>query len=130
MFGLINTEDIYKGTIKRCLSVSSYDKYGESRFVPDFKINSMMMGTTERYVDVVETNALLVRIDDNFFMKIEENPEKGPFKPKFVKTTISTFPINDYDLFVDKKTLTPYVPENLEVKNGNVKVKQLAHKRV
>ena len=129
MFGLINTEDIYKGTIKRCLSVSSYDKYGESRFVPDLN-NGNMMGSRETYVDVVLENALLVRIDDNFFMQIDENPEKGPFKPKYKKTTISTFPINDYDLFVDKKTLTPYNSENLEVKNGIVKVKQLAHKRV
>ena len=85
MFGLIKAEDIYTGTIKRCLSVSSYDKYGESRFVPDFKLNGMTMGTRETYVNVVEENAILVRVDDNFFMKIEENPEKGPFKPKYIK---------------------------------------------
>lgn len=129
MFGLINTEDIYIGTIKRCLSVSSYDKYGESRFVPNFN-NGNMMGSRETYVDVVLENALLVRIDDNFFMQIDENPEKGLFKAKYKKTIISTFPLNDYDLFVDKKTLTPYNSENLEVKNGNVKIKQLAQKRV
>jgi hypothetical protein len=123
MFGNVKGDNVYTGTVKICINIKGYEEHGDSRFVPFVRINSMVEGDIINNTDIIEENAVLIRVNDNTFVNAREAEKKGIFKSK----RLSTFPEKDGDLFVDKKTIVPYFSE-INKENNHVNIKQLVKK--
>lgn len=119
----IKQSDIFIGTIKKCNDFYYFKKYGESRFVPSYRIRSTVVGSTHYYVDVVEENTLLIKVDDDNYVRVKSLD--GFFEIFFANRgiafhTIGTKPCFDGDYYVDKKTIVPYFKSD-EKEKINVK---------
>ena len=117
--------DIFTGTIKKCDDIYFYERYGESRFVPSYRTCSTVVGSTHFYSDVVEENTLLIKVDDDNYVRVQSL--NGFFEVLFANRgiafhTIGTRPHFDGDYYVDKETVVPYFKSN---ENGRINVKSL-----
>lgn len=124
MFGNVKGDNVYTGTIKICINIKGYEEHGDSKFVPFVRINNMVDGEIIHNTEVIEENAVLIRVKDNTFVTVKDALKNGILKSK----KLSTFPDNDGDLFVDKKTIVPYYSE-INKDNNHVNIKQLVKKK-
>lgn len=124
MFGNVKGDNVYTGTIKICINIKGYEEHGDSKFVPFIRINNMVDGEIIHNTEVIEENAVLIRVKDNTFVTVKDALKNGILKSK----KLSTFPDNDGDLFVDKKTIVPYYSE-INKDNNHVNIKQLVKKK-
>lgn len=124
MFGNVKGDNVYTGTIKICINIKGYEEHGDSKFVPFVRINNMVDGEIIHNTEVIEENAVLIRVKDNTFVTVKDAKKNGILKSK----KLSTFPDNDGDLFVDKKTIVPYYSE-INKDNNHVNIKQLVKKK-
>ena len=124
MFGNVKGDNVYTGTIKICINIKGYEEHGDSKFVPFIRINNMVDGEIIHNTEVIEENAVLIRVKDNTFVTVKDAKKNGILKSK----KLSTFPDNDGDLFVDKKTIVPYYSE-INKDNNHVNIKQLVKKK-
>ena len=124
MFGNVKGDNVYTGTIKICINIKGYEEHGDSKFVPFVRINNMVDGEIIHNTEVIEENAVLIRVKDNTFVTVKDAKKNGISKSK----KLSTFPDNDGDLFVDKKTIVPYYSE-INKDNNHVNIKQLVKKK-
>ncbi len=124
MFGNVKGDNVYTGTIKICINIKGYEEHGDSKFVPFIRINNMVDGEIIHNTEVIEENAVLIRVKDNTFVTVKDAKKNGILKSK----KLSTFPDNDGELFVDKKTIVPYYSE-INKDNNHVNIKQLVKKK-
>ena len=124
MFGNVKGDNVYTGTIKICINIKGYEEHGDSKFLPFVRINNMVDGEIIHNTEVIEENAVLIRVKDNTFVTVKDAKKNGILKSK----KLSTFPDNDGDLFVDKKTIVPYYSE-INKDNNHVNIKQLVKKK-
>lgn len=132
---IMNTNQIYVGTIKKCGNVYLYKKYGEERYAGDFTIGHTEYGHIESYTDIINNQAILIKIDINKYVWLKQiNTVKDQFLTNIglpVKV-INASPEHDNDLFVDENSLIPYF-SNEESKNisvGKLKKKVLIDPRI
>lgn len=126
-------KDIYYGTLKQCKDIYNYKKFGEERYCPDFTIgglkksNRIEMGTLVKYVDEVYRNTVLIKVSDHRFIilkNINNKKDEMLVNLGISAKTVSDFPIENDDIYVDTNTLVPYY-NDLENQNKKVKVKTL-----
>lgn len=126
----MKSKNIFIGTIKECKNLYWYERCGDEQYVSDFKIGRTQIGTIHKYVDIIDKEAILIRINEKKYIWINLLTKYDEFLVNVgigVKT-ISTFPTSDHQLFVDEQTLKPYFKDenhNLSVK----KIKSLVLKR-
>lgn len=109
MLRKVDKDDVFLCTIKKCLNVKEYNQHGDKEFIPFSRINSMVEGTEVSYTEVVDSNAVVIRINDDYYVKLED-VEKSKIKLKR-NCYLTFFPSDDGDLFIDKKSLVPYFGE-------------------
>ena len=119
MFGKVKGDNVYTGTLKVCLNVEGYETNGDSKIISSVSEDGKVVGNT----DVVEENAILIRIKDNVFVTLNDAINNGLIKSK----RLNTFPSKDGELFVDKKTIVPYYSE-INNDNSHVVLKKLVKK--
>lgn len=125
----MKNKNIFVGTIKFCNDLESYKKYGEERFVGDFEICHTQIGSLKTYVQQVDDQAILIKIDEERFIWLKSLTsiideiliDFGlPIK------VIETSPSMDNCLFIDRSSLRPYFDNNLE--NNKTSVHKLKRK--
>ena len=117
-------KDIFKGTIKQCKDLNSYNKYGEEHYSGDFRIGHTEIGTIHKYVDVIDNNAILIRVNECEYIWLDNITRK--FDELLINlgiavNTIGIAPYSDGAVFVDKTTLEPVFEDN----NANLSVKKV-----
>lgn len=50
----LKNKNVFKGTDKKCEDFYSYMKYGEERYVGDFKVGKIEVGTTYKYANIID----------------------------------------------------------------------------
>ena len=95
------------GTIKKCVDLYGYQKYGEEREIGDFKTGGLEMGTIHRYVDVYIQKALLLKIDSGIYVYLNNINYYTLFLMTFgiYPNILSTLPSSENPFFVDEKTI-------------------------
>lgn len=121
----IKQSDIFTGTIKRCNDIDFYNKYGESRYIPDYRICSIEVGTIRSCFDVIDKYALLIKVDEDNYVRVESLD--GFFEMFFANRgiyfrTIGTRPHFYDDYYVDEETVVPYFKSS---ENEKITVKTL-----
>lgn len=118
-------EDIYIGKVKKCRNVYNYTRYGDSRYVPDFRINKTEFGTIENYAYEVDSCAVLIKATANQFIWLKSVTsflDEAKVNLGFSVNTLATLPTQDGELFVDSDSLVQYYSDNLD---KNISVKSL-----
>lgn len=120
----MNKSDIYVGTIKRCIDIENYKKFGEEYSIPEVKISSMELGILMPTIDIVSEGVVLVKtskgyikLRDIYGLFVDNRLDKGK-----IKRVLPIEPVENFDLYVDEESLKPYYTEALEEK---IKVKNL-----
>lgn len=110
--------DVYVGTIRKCINVDGYKKYGNI----NNKINEYNDG--EVFARVYEADAILLKAKNGYvWLKdvtnaVEETlTELGVFNK-----ALPDYPLNDDDLFVEINSLRPFYMDD---EKKNVKIKQI-----
>ena len=103
---------IYIGTIKKCLDIKNYQKYGDEREKVDFEERTMTSVTelisTISYVDIVTNSAILVKTpSDNFYhLKISSGlKDYLNIVCDNEKNIIPDHPEDDKDIFFERNSL-------------------------
>lgn len=116
--------DIYVGAVKRCINIEKYKMHGEKYNKPEYRINSMVVGTIIPTVDIINKEEVLIktskgyiRLIDIYGLFTDARLEKGK-----INSILLIKPVENGDLFVDEKSLQPYYTEALEEK---IRVKKL-----
>ena len=100
--------NVYIGTIKKCLNVSAYKKYGDVQFVPYVVINGMADGVMISYTEIVKKDQVLVKQSDLVYNYYDESDKLH---------VVASTPLVNGDLFVDESTLVPYIEKEDKVKS-------------
>ena len=110
--------DVYVGTIRKCINVDGYKKYGNI----NNEINEYNDG--EVFARVYEADAILLKAKNGYvWLKdvtnaVEETlTELGVFNK-----ALPDYPLNDDDLFVEINSLRPFYMDD---EKKNVKIKQI-----
>lgn len=123
----MDSKDVFKGTIKRCKDVESYNKYGGEHYCGDFRIGHTEIGTLHKYVEVIDENAILIKVSEYGYIWLDRVTSK--FDELLVNlgiavNTIGTEPFIDNALFIDETTLEP-IFEDININLSVKKVKSL-----
>ena len=120
----MQSKNIFIGTIKKCKNLYWYEKYGDEYYFGDFRIGHCEVGTTHKYVDIIDEKAILIKVgeskyiwDDLLANKIEEILVNLGIS----MNTIRTIPSYDGDLFVDEKTIKHAFKDN----KNNLSIKKV-----
>jgi len=121
----MKNKDIFIGTIKKCNNLYCYNEYGEERYVGDFRTRCVESGFIHRYVDIIDEEAMLIKVNDEEYIWV--NSTLNFMNELFVNVgipvkTIGICPTYDNDYFIDKETVVPYFKED---ENKRVSVKSL-----
>lgn len=111
----VNKINVYMGTVKKCLNVYNYNRFGDTRFVPMCRINSMVEGSIASYTEIVSNSQILVKQSDELYAYYDESNKMN---------VLSTKPYVDGDYFVDSDTLVPYFGENI-TEDTKISIKKL-----
>lgn len=95
------------GTVKQCKNVYCYETYGDQKYFPDFELGNVEFGTVQRYTDITEENAILIKISDKKYIWLVRKDNK-----LIDIVVISSYPKKNNDLFVDTKTLEQYTKKS------------------
>lgn len=118
-------KDIYTGTIKKCTNIYNYNKYGEEHFFEEFRAGHTVIGTTHKYVDIIDEKAVLIKVDESRY--IVPNTIANKFDEFLLSLgicnsdTIGTTPCHDNQLFVDEETIKPLFKDD----NEKISIKQV-----
>lgn len=109
-------EDIYVGTLMKCVKYENYLKDGERTFVPDFEIGHMKTGHFEYNSRVIKETAMFLKKDDGYICldTLKNGVETILVNMGFDINVIYTTPCCDDDYYVLKDSLVPYYSENLK----------------
>ena len=119
-------EDIYVGTIKKCINVEKYNRYGERQFEGDCQVGSVTLGHINYWAEVSIENAVLIKTKKNNYIllnNIENLKERLLTDLGYEVYPLKTYPSRDGQYFVDKNSLQPYFAKKKQ--EENIKVKQL-----
>lgn len=117
-------KEIFTGRIERCLNIYHYTKYGKERIVPDSELGHITFNILQRYTQTAYEGAILLKIDEeNYIWLNAPDEQKNPLLQRLdiLQKHITTTPEKDYDLFVDKDSLIPYIPTPNQKKNGYIR---------
>lgn len=106
----MNKNDIYVGTIKKCLDLDKYKKYGKSFLEPMSKpdLNSTIIVHIEQAI-LIKTTHGYVRIEDLGRLFVNTK-----LKYELFDYILFDEPEQSGDLFVDNSTLIPYYNEKVD----------------
>ena len=116
--------NVFVGTVKKCEDLYNYKKYGDEHYAAEFIVGKTEIGTIHKYVDVIDEEAVLVKIEDENYVCIDMiNNKIDEFLLNLGMSdkTINTIPTKEKRLFVDKDTIEPYFKNQ----NKNVSVKKI-----
>ena len=119
----MKSRDVFFGTIKKCEDLYNYKKYGDEHYTAELIIGKTEIGTTHKYADVIDEEAVLVKIDDENYMwidMIDNKLDEFLLNLGISYKTISTTPTKENRLFVDEDTIEPYFKNQ----NKNISVKK------
>ena len=118
------TKEILTGRIERCLDIYHYTMYGKEHVIPDFELGHITCSTFHRYTQTAYEGAILLKIDEeNYIWLNAPDEQKNPLSQRLgvLQKHITTTPEKDYDLFVDKESLIPYIPTPNQKKKGYIR---------
>lgn len=119
-----NDKEMFTGKIERCLNIYNYIMYGKERLVPDSELGHIKFHTLYQYTQTAYEDAILLKInEDNYIWLNAPQEETTPLLQKLgiFQKHITTTPEKDYDLFVDKESLIPYIPTPNQKKKGYIR---------
>lgn len=117
-------KDVYIGTVKKCLSIYRFEKYGDRVMPHDLREFNIEYAVSIDNIKIVDTNAVLIKIgEDEYMWKNNNKSNLINFGPQFIN--IKNHPSADFEYFVDETRLKPYFEDDLD---ENVKVKSLKRK--
>lgn len=93
-------------------------------YIGDFKIGRTEIGTIHRYSDIIDKEAILIKVNEEKYIWIDlltNKTEKFLVNLGIPIKTIGIFPTSDNQLFVDKETLKPYFKNNNNLSIKKVK---------
>ena len=61
-------KDIYVGTIKKCINVENYNRYGERQFEGDCQVGSVTLGHINYWAEIAIENAVLIKTKKNNYV--------------------------------------------------------------
>ena len=108
-------DNIYLGTIKKCIDAYSFERFGEVRYVGNFYTKKYSDGVKEKYARVEQNNALLLKGKNDNYININDiNSLKDFILFKLGKShkIMKIAPHKDDELFVDKRSLRHYFNNN------------------
>lgn len=120
----MKSKNVFIGTIKKCKDLYYYEKYGDEHYFGDFRTERCAMGTIHRYVDVIDENAVLIKVGESKYIWVDLS--KNKIEEFLVNlgiaiNTIETTPYQNGDLFVDENTLQSVFKENKKMSIKKVK---------
>ena len=109
-------EDIYVGTLMKCINYNDYLKDGERTFVPEFEIGHMKTGYFQYNSKVIKETAIFIKKDDGYICvdMLKNGVETFLVNMGLEVDVIYTTPCCDDDYYVLKDSLKPYYTENLK----------------
>ena len=121
-------ENIYIGTINKCLNSYAYSIYGSEQVVDDFQKNQTTYSHIEEYAMKYREQVVLIKTKKGYIdLEMFENLlDELKFKLNISDCFIQENPSENGELFVDKKSLVPYATELKD----NVSIKQLKKYRL
>lgn len=117
-------KDIYTGTIKKCTNIYNYKKYGDEHFFEEIRTGHTVIGTTHKYVDIIDEKAVLIKVGESSYIKPSSITNK--FEEILLKLgiynsiSIGTSPCIDGEILVDQETITPLFKDD----NEKISIKQ------
>lgn len=123
-------KNIFIGTIKKCRDLYFYKQYGDEHYFGDYRIGHTEVGTTHKYVDIIDEEAILIKVGESKYIWVDllaNKIEEFLVNLGIHINTIGITPLYDNDLFVDEKTIQPAFKENkknLSIKKVKSLVKQ------
>lgn len=128
-FMAINKSDVFVGTIKKCINIRDYNRYGDKRFIPDFRLRSVIVGNEQVNTEIILENALLIRTKKGYvYVDLLDSFFKRFLTDRGVQLKIlNSKPFYDGQFFVDEKSLIPYfnLDTNLNNEKETISVKKL-----
>lgn len=110
--------EIYVGTIKKCLDLENYNKYGDKSEKIGWEERTKTTVTTSyittNYTKTINDQAILIKTNLDYFYQFKlSNKFKENLKIVFQDplSAIPTKPDDDSSIFVDENTLIPYYQE-------------------
>ena len=110
--------EIYVGTIKKCLDLENYNKYGDKSEKIGWEERTKTTVTTScittNYTKTINDQAILIKTNLDYFYQFKlTNTFKENLKIVFQDplSAIPTKPDDDSSIFVDENTLIPYYQE-------------------
>jgi hypothetical protein len=122
MLGFVKPENVFTGTINKALSFTTYNELG--REIP-YEDRETEEGPRIINVKKVCENAILIKIDEVFYIRIEPADNFKGYR----STMIPNIPTNEGDLFVEEQTVKPFTFSE-PVDSKVVKIKGLVRKQV
>ena len=109
-------EDIYVGTLMKCIKFEDYLKDGERTFVPEFISGPVQIGHSQFNVKLIKEHAIFIKKDDGFICLglLNNFVEEFLVNMGLDINMIYTTPCCDDDYYVLKDSLQPYYTENLK----------------
>lgn len=120
----MKSKNIFTGTIKQCNNLYFYNQYGDEHYFGDLQIGKNQIGTIHRYTEIIDKNAILIKVNEEQYIWIDSLTTKTDeflVNLGIPTKTIGVIPYSDNSLFVDKKTITPLFKNN----NDNLSVKKI-----
>ena len=120
----MQSKNIFIGTIKKCKNLYWYEKYGDEHYFGDFRIGNCEIGTTHKYIDIIDEKAILIKVGESKYIWVDlltNKIEEVLVNLGISMNTIGTTPSYDGDLFVDEKTIQPAFKDN----KNNLSIKKV-----
>lgn len=108
---MIKKSKIYLGTIKKCLNAARFKEYGETRFIPQDRICSVVSGVSVSYADTYANEAVLLKGSNDKYINVNEIKSIKDlvlFKLGLSGKIMHSSPESDEELFVDESSLKQY----------------------
>ena len=118
---------MFIGDVYKCLDLEKYKKYGTSRFVPYFKVGSMIEGSMEEYAKIYFAEEYLVLCNNKYVLLNEESKLNlvllglGIDRCKHYPTV----PRYNGEYFVEPKTLRQFKGEDVNFVTDSVSLLKL-----
>lgn len=122
---------VFTGTVKRCHDVYWFNEYGDQRYVPDFRIGNIEVGSIRQYADVVDKEAVLVKVDDSQYVwldMVKTLADEVKIDLGISNLVIYGKPFFNGALFVDEDTLFPYFKNPVDTKMSMHRLRKTIYK--
>ena len=130
----LRKNNIYLGTIKKCLDAYSFERYGESRYVGHFNKRKYSSDIKEKFAKTYEEKIYLLKGKKEIYIDINDiNTFKDLllFKLGKSKKAMKISPHEDNELYVEKNSLKQLFTDDKKFKKIKLKtLKETINKKL